>query len=124
MQTGASPDEEIMNASHVKCIEHVRKLSKQACVFLLQNWLLSLALCDVSVFVTFRFLMDEEHDVMEECQSCDHGGIVSCSVQDDLLHSRAVTVHYEVKIVDCDPKPAKKLRGRTEVERKFQYIQN
>ena len=35
---------------------------------------------------------------------------------------RAVSVYYEVKVVDCDPKPAKKLRSRTEVESKFQYV--
>jgi len=122
MQEGSSPNEEILDASHARCIECVNDLSKEACIYLLQNWLLSLALCDVSFFVSFQFLMDQEHEATEECQSCDHGGIAICSMQDDVLASRAMGVHYEVKIVDCDPKPAKKLHGRGEVESKFQFI--
>ena len=31
-------------------------------------------------------------------------------------------IQYEVKVVDCDAKPAKKLRKRKEVEDKFQFI--
>lgn len=33
--------------------------------------------------------------------------------------SHSMVVHYEMKVVDCDPKPARKLRGRKEVESKF-----
>ncbi|KAL7539945.1 hypothetical protein ACHAXR_009733 [Thalassiosira sp. AJA248-18] len=123
IQEGKSPDEEIMNASHAKCIECVNQLSKEACIYLLQNWLLSLALCDVSFFVTFRVLKDREvESIKEECQSREHGGLALCSIQDGAPASHAMAVHYEVKIVDCDPKPANKLRERGEVESKFQFI--
>ncbi|KAL3822370.1 hypothetical protein ACHAXA_010848 [Cyclostephanos tholiformis] len=122
-----------LDASHIKCINCVNGLSKEACVYLLQNWLLSLALCDVSFFVTFQLLgrhqsrscndSDERQclDVNEECQTSDHGGIVLHSLWDD---SPAVPVHYEVKVVDCDPKPARKLRDRMNVESKFRFVQN
>ena len=43
-------------------------------------------------------------------------------MQKDVLTSCVMGVRYEVKVVDCDPKPAKKLRGRGEVESKFQFI--
>ena len=33
-----------------------------------------------------------------------------------------VPVYYEVKVVDCDPKPARKLRERKHVESKFHLI--
>ena len=125
-----------LDASHIKCIKCVNGLSKEACIYLLQNWLLSSALCDVSFFVTFQLLScrhpsryydggeGDECQVLggnEECQTHDHGGIVFCSLQND---SRAVLVHYEVKVVDCDPKPAKKLRCRMNVERKIRFIDN
>lgn len=125
VQEGSSgPDEEIMNASHAKCVAYVSQLSKEACIFLIQNWLLSLALCDVSFFVAFRLLTDDELATVdaanvEECQACDHGGIALCSMEDG--HT-TLGVHYEVKIVDCDPKPAKKIRNRGESEDKFKFI--
>ena len=110
-----------IDASHIKCIKCVNGLSKEACIYLLQNWLLSSALCDVSFFVTFQLLSGDG----DECQTLDvngdRGGIVFCSLQND---SRAVPIRYEVKVVDCDPKPAKKLRGRMNVESKFRFIES
>lgn len=127
-----------IDASHIKCIKCVNGLSKEACIYLLQNWLLSSALCDVSFFVTFQLLSSRHPsrhydggegdefqvlDANEECQSRDRGGIVFCSLQNN--DSRAVPIHYEVKVVDCDPKPAKKLRGRMNVvESKFRFIES
>jgi inositol-pentakisphosphate 2-kinase len=122
-----------LDASHIKCIECVNGLSKEACVYLLQNWLLSLALCDVSFFVTFQLLCFHQRrsysdnddrqclDATEECQTCDREGIVFHSLQDD---SPAVPVQYEVKVVDCDPKPARKLRDRMTVESMFRFVRN
>jgi hypothetical protein len=123
-----------IDASHVKCIKCVSGLSKEACVYLLQNWLLSLALCDVSFFVTFQLLGSHQQrrghgddDVrqclgaIEECQTCDRGGIMLHSPRDG---SPAVPVHYEVKVVDCDPKPARKLRDRMNVESMFRFVRN
>jgi hypothetical protein len=121
----SAPDEEFIDASREKCIEFANGLSKEACIYLLQNWLLSLSLCDVSFFVTFRLLTDQGQGVVdEEYQSCDHGGIATCSIPDGASASRTMSVQYELKVVDCDPKPAKKLRGRGEVESKFQFIKS
>ncbi|KAL3777249.1 hypothetical protein ACHAW5_008541 [Stephanodiscus triporus] len=122
-----------LDASHIKSIQCVNGLSKEACIYLLQNWLLSSALCDVSFFVTFQLLSRRNPrrynvdvgndcqgvDINEECQTCDRGGIAFCSLQSD---SHAIAVHYEVKVVDCDPKPARKLRDRMNVESKFQML--
>ena len=127
-------DESIVNTAHIKSIGHVNHLSKEGCVYLLQNWLLSLALCDVSFFITFRiFSIDNyQEEVVTKCQSCDYSGIVSCLLPTkndndapptlSLSSSSSVAIQYEVKVVDCDPKPAKKLRGRKEVEGKFSAI--
>ena len=120
----------VMNAAHARSIECVNHLSREGCIYLLQNWLLSLVLCDVSFFVTFKHVaasdnqVDHGDDLLQEeyQQYCDRGGIASCSLQDiddALIFNHSMVVHYEVKVVDCDPKPARKLRGRNEVESKF-----
>jgi len=123
-------DESIVNTAHIKSIGHVNHLSKEGCICLLQNWLLSLVLCDISLFIIFRVVSIESDDQEEVtmCQSDDQSGIALCilptkndasSTLSSLASSSSVAIHYEVKVVDCDPKPAKKLRGRKEIENKF-----
>ena len=118
-------DESILNTAHSKSIEYTNNLSKESCIYLLQNWLLSLTLCDVSFFINFQVVTDDDNteqiQISDTCQSCDLGGVVSCSLQnqndDDTVV--AVAIQYEVKVIDCDPKPANKLHGRKEAESKF-----
>ena len=123
----------MIDTYHSKCIELVNCLSKEACIYLLTNWLLSSALCDISFFVTFQLLTVEDCNVNEVRQSCDTGGIALCNPLENYeLDSTtdhttttgtvAIPVHYEVKVVDCDPKPARKLRERKHVESKFHLI--
>jgi len=111
-----------VNSSHELCIQLVDQLSQEGCIYLLQNWLLSLAMCDVSFFVTFQCLADDQCTV-EECQSMDNGGIMHYDVETEEKALRTRTmIHYEVKVVDCDAKPAEKLRSRTKVEDVFQFL--
>ncbi len=113
-----------MDSSHELCVQLVNQLSREGCIYLLQNWLLSLAMCDVSFFVTFQCLSDEQF-TKEECQSIESGGIMHCNDAEEgnSLHRRSrKVIHYEVKVVDCDAKPAKKLRSRTKVEDVFRVI--
>lgn len=123
----------MIDTYHSKCIELVNCLSKEACIYLLTNWLLSSALCDISFFVTFQLLTVDDCNVNEVRQSCDTGGIALCNPLENYeLDSTtdhttttgtfAIPVHYEVKVVDCDPKPARKLRERKHVESKFHLI--
>jgi len=122
-------DESIVDAAHIRSMEHVNHLSKEGCIYLLQNWLLSLVLCDVSFFITFRFNLIEDHqEVVRKCQSDNQSGIVlgllptksdASSTLSSLASSSSVAIQYEVKVVDYDPKPAKKIRSRKEVENKF-----
>jgi hypothetical protein len=48
------PDTDV-NAFHARCIQMVGQLSQEGCIYLLQNWLLSLTMCDVSFFVMSLF---------------------------------------------------------------------
>ena len=126
-------DESIVNTAHIRSMEHINHLSKEGCIYLLQNWLLSLVLCDVSFFITFQIVpIESDHqEVMTKCQSDNQSGIVVCllptkndapSTLSSSASSCSMAIQYEVKVVDCDPKPAKKLRGRKEVEGKFSAI--
>ena len=133
-EKGLCGDENVVNAYHIKCMECVTHLSKQACVYLLQNWLLSLALCDISFFVTFRLLTKKKTSDLsldsepihenEECQASGCGGTVTCVLNSNMLTPTPTVVFckYQIKVVDCDPKPAKKLRKRAEVENIFKYV--
>ena len=126
-------DESIVNNAHIRSMEHVNHLSKEGCIYLLQNWLLSLVLCDVSFFITFRIVsIESDHqEVVITCQTSDQSGIVlyllptkndAPSTLSSSASSSSVAIQYEVKVVDCDPKPANKLRGRKEIENKFTVI--
>jgi len=126
-------DEPTVDAAHIKSMDHINHLSKEGCIYLLQNWLLSLVLCDVSFFITFRVVSIEcaHQEVLRKCQSDDQSGIKVCllptkndasATLSSLASSSSVAIQYEVKVVDCDPKPAKKLRGRKEIENKFTVI--
>lgn len=115
------------DSSHKVCVQLVEQLSLEGCIYLLQNWLLSLAMCDVSFFVTFQCLPGDEQCIIEECQSIENGGVMIYdgdeNEEEEAFGTRTMMmIHYEIKMVDCDAKPAKKLRSRTQVEDKFQFI--
>ena len=112
-----------VDSTHELCVRLVDQLSQQGCIYLLQNWLLSLAMCDVSFFSTFQCFADDQR-TNEEYQSINNGGIMHFDgVKDEKSSFRPRTmIHYEVKVVDCDAKPAKKLRSRRKVEDVFQFI--
>jgi inositol-pentakisphosphate 2-kinase len=119
-------DESIANTFHSSCVYHVKLLSKESCVYLLSNWLLSLTMCDVSFFVTFHFCEVGDNDhlneemLMERHQTEEDGGLLVSRLE-NIWGSPNTVIRYEVKAVDCDPKPAIKLRGREEVEQNFQF---
>ena len=70
-------DESIINTAHIKSMDHINHLSKEGCIYLLQNWLLSLVLCDVSFFITFRMVsIDDDQEAVTTCKTSDQSGIV------------------------------------------------
>ena len=61
------------------CMQQIASInSKEACVYLLQNWLLSLVFCDVSFFVSMQVLPSAEvvrtatASSLEEIESCQY----------------------------------------------------
>jgi hypothetical protein len=146
-------------------IEH--SLTLESNIYLLQNWLLSLAMCDASFFITLRPVLlddavamcntsverfeEQKHGVMPEPQSNRNSnnhrssGAGSWVVQrtysgdatpgiifrySSMRRAALQTTEwnaspdaaflYAVKVIDCDQKPARKLRTRSGKEQVFQ----
>jgi len=84
----------------------IEGLGKDECIILLQNWLLSLVLCDISFFIMLR--------------KCNTSGGSAANSTSQLITTRCgVKLSYEIKVVDYDRKPAKKLRKRDQAEAKI-----
>lgn len=127
-QDGRSVDETIANEYHSSCTDHVQNMSKESCIYLLRKWLLSLTLCDISFFVTFNLLFvkdidnSEQESLIESNQTVGKAGMFVCEFNDIPIIPKAV-VQYEVKVIDCDPKPVTKLRNRENVEKLYEFCE-
>jgi hypothetical protein len=146
-------------------IEH--SLTLESNIYLLQNWLLSLAMCDASFFITLRPVLlddavamcstsaegfeEQEHGAMPEPQSMTsnnhwsnsgagswmvhrtysgdatpgiifrYSSVSRAALQTtDRNASPDAAFLYAVKVIDCDQKPARKLRTRSGKEQAFQ----
>jgi hypothetical protein len=123
------PDAAVLDKFYLEARDLVLKLSIEECVFLLSNWLLSLAMCDVGIFVTFRQLRSPkegasqrggaigqaETKVVIEASSNNGSGIICTTNKEGAIFRFA----YIVRLIDCDQKPARKLWGRKEKEAAF-----
>eukprot|EP00540_Astrosyne_radiata_P018268 CAMPEP_0116856676 /NCGR_PEP_ID=MMETSP0418-20121206/20070_1 /TAXON_ID=1158023 /ORGANISM="Astrosyne radiata, Strain 13vi08-1A" /LENGTH=361 /DNA_ID=CAMNT_0004490155 /DNA_START=123 /DNA_END=1208 /DNA_ORIENTATION=+ len=106
--------EKKMDSIQKACVECVLSLSEDACLYLLRNWLLSLVMCDVSVFVTIcpqtETLGVVPHErtwkVVQRQQEAAPG----------IITSGEVSWRYTIKVVDCERKPSRKLQGRGKAE--------
>jgi Inositol-pentakisphosphate 2-kinase len=88
--------------------------SETDCVFLLRNWLLSLAMCDVSILVAIAPTDMTKHVAPKQAEwqfKRPHG-----DSHYGLLGSGSSEWVYTIKIVDCDNKPASKLSKRGKKE--------
>jgi inositol-pentakisphosphate 2-kinase len=115
----------------MRVIRRIESLSVEECQFLLLNWLFSLAMCDVSIFITFQVIqrasevpnnadLSSHQERKPTLQTTILGGAdaglgqFSCSV-----NSKTVSCAYNIRLIDCDRKPANKLRLRQEKELVF-----
>jgi Inositol-pentakisphosphate 2-kinase. len=89
----------------------MQTLDKADCVELLQKWLLSLVLCDLSIFMIIS-----SRNTAECHQSIDSHHRIQIS------NGTCRYLQYQIKIIDWDRKPAKKLKNRHELEEKFAYF--
>lgn len=107
----------------------VDKLAIDECLFLLQTWLFSLTICDISFFLSYQAIAFEESEQLKnpketEClhnrpklchilsrQSVDLPGRVAYRSSPSLKTYDRVLC-YKLKAIDFDRKPARKLRTR------------
>jgi hypothetical protein len=124
-----------MDEVRAKALELVENLDASDCVFLLTNWLLSLAICDVSVFIILQkerretlgmpdCVLEKKDDDGSPFQVClrskqsivEPGSIVWRSDKVE------VALSYQLRVIDCDQKPALKLRTRAAKEQMFESM--
>ena len=120
-------------------MEIVKKFDKNDCVGLLQSWLMSLMMCDISFIITVCRITDNSTDLNypsneEDClrnldgnnSNDSEWNRLSSTPSSDLriLTKDGCLFQYRIKIIDLDGKPAKKLRNRDKMERKISLFQS
>lgn len=128
-----------MNQAYTDSLNCVHHLNKDGCVWLLQHWLFSLTMCDVSVFATFHPIPEDkdEHPSSTLTKSCvqtkSFPGCVDVEIMGDyegetidtfenkkrlapIRNHEKIRFSYLTKIVDCDIKPSAKLETRETYE--------
>lgn len=103
-----------------------QNLSVRDCCYLLQLWLLSLSMCDVSFFVTFwsleaapLLLPADEHLIAPSMVSIQR--LQTKEGCGTLIWNGVSSWNYEIKMIDFDPKQASKLQTR---HRKEEQLNN
>jgi hypothetical protein len=117
---GGDETNKFLDIAHERASKCVHQLSRDACLYLLQSWLISTCLNDVSLMITFTCRPSRGQETSEaegDCQAC-----AFTEEPFDRVTVRSTDVQYRVKVVDLDAKPAKKLRSREEKERFFDFF--
>lgn len=106
---GNSLSDDQMDEAWNRCSKLISSLSRDACIWLLQGWLISLSACDASIMLSIDFF-DQTTTRQEVQQTQSSNGSF---LYDDKL------VCYLIKLIDIDSKPTSKLRNRKLKERIF-----
>ena len=126
-------DKQYMDQAYERAVTCISSLSRDVSVFFIQNWLFSLAMSDVSFFVTIR--PSEVQKVPKVC-GVSNGRYRILQKQSDTESGLAINsriVHgdcavygwvYSIKLVDCDNKPVSKLHGRSKKEALIKFFQS
>ncbi|KAL3945889.1 MAG: hypothetical protein SGBAC_000040 [Bacillariaceae sp.] len=114
------PSEEVLDRHHDELTKVIQSMRIPDCQYLLWNWLLSLTLNDISMFVTIQKLGGLAKGVDQALgsspmTSSGGPGILKISREND----ENIHLAYTIRIVDCDGKPSKKLRSRWKKEAPF-----
>jgi hypothetical protein len=113
-----------MDTARAAALHVLQDMSVPECVSLLHNWLLSLSMCDVSLFLSLHRSDEplEMHQTLGcraqpssqvvRVQQCESPGILSVRTTE----TECRRLNYRVRIIDYDKKPAKKLQTRSRQE--------
>ena len=104
---------------HADCIQMAESLNVDEIIYLLRTWLLSLAMCDVSFFVSlqaappFSTIESYLQSNKQQREGNEAWGLVALA---------NASFFYQIKVVDCDAKPASKLATRRKKEEIFNRV--
>ena len=107
---------------HECAIDIVQTFDKNDCIGLLQNWLLSLMMCDVSFIVTIHPMSRDDLEKIDSMAMTTTTAMKKKNLKCICLdgkNNRSSHYYYDIKIIDLDGKPAKKLRNRSVIEAKM-----
>jgi inositol-pentakisphosphate 2-kinase len=136
LPTGQLPSFHVMDHAHERSKSCIQSLSQDACVYLLKNWLLSLVMCDVSFFLVLHPVVSNNDAtelavVVDNIEECGDGKVsVRCQTEtspgllvlyDQQKMSGKAAFIYTLKVIDCDRKPASKLRNRKAKEEPIKF---
>jgi inositol-pentakisphosphate 2-kinase len=129
---------------HEMALGVVEQLNSDDCVYLLRNWLLALAASDLSFFITLMRINDDGNDNDDDSDALAHNTSLDVTVTSlqsknglgtvEILwsdcgsdrrgvamrqHRRRTVIRYQIKVIDFELKPARKLRDRHAKESPF-----
>ncbi|CAJ1940334.1 unnamed protein product [Cylindrotheca closterium] len=119
------PPEKFLDHHHEEMMKMIQSMDSSDCQYLLWNWLLSLTLNDISIFVTFQKV---KVPFEKNFQELDSSPITTGSRSHGILklprENKEDDVHlaYTIRIIDCDGKASNKLRKRWKKEEPFALL--
>lgn len=108
------PSKGNMDEARQRSLAIVEELTLEECRFLLLNWLLSLSMCDVSIFVVLKAIPPVE---ATEGETTDDDPTIRIS-----FGHTTTDLTYHLQVIDTDQKPARKLQQRQEKESVFSLL--
>lgn len=106
-----------MDDMYTQVISKVKQLTTTECEFLLLNWLLSLTMCDASIFITIQQLEGIGNTDFVPMGDKDIPGLFTSQ-----RNGQKTLFIYSLRLIDCDGKPARKLKTREQKESVFQLV--
>jgi len=103
------PAEDVMDSAHRKCLEIVGNLNIKECLFLLRNWLLSLMMCDISIFIILQ-----RTSVPSTADLSSNKNMNAVKVSSGFYY-----FSFELRVIDTDQKPSSKIPRKREKEKAF-----
>jgi hypothetical protein len=118
------PSEAVQDGFRKRAHGILSTLSIDECRYLLQIWLISLTVCDLSFFLAFHALTVTPTRNLKSESTDDRSGAYWAHIHQSesapgCLIRRSkdqYALHYQLKVIDFDQKPALKLRSRFEKE--------
>ena len=120
------PSESVQDGFRKRALDIVSTLSMDECRYLLQIWLISLTVCDLSFFLAFHAVKPACNPNSVSSDERAYWAHIHQSQTAPGCLTRGCNDHYayQLKIIDFDQKPAVKLRSRFEKEAVFDDIIN